>query len=86
MSCHATRLCSNRILIAAHLIGKGLTLADYSLIHVEMFKEVIPFDWSPYPNINKHYEPMRAVSHWAKTAPVSPEAMGRRPKAVHTVG
>ena len=69
-----------------HLIDKGVTLADYSLIHVEMFKEAIPFDWSPYPNINKYYERMRAVPHWAKTAPVSPEAMGRRPKIVHTVG
>ena len=69
-----------------HLIDKGVTLADYSLIHVEMFKEAIPFDWSPYPNINKYYERMRAVPHWVKTAPVSPEAMGRRPKTVHTVG
>jgi glutathione S-transferase len=69
-----------------HLVGESVTLADYSLIHAEMFKEAIPFDWSPYPNINKYYERMRAVSHWAKTAPGSPEAMGRRPKTVHTAG
>ena len=68
-----------------HLVGKSVTLADYSLIHAEMFKEAIPFDWSLYPNINAYYERMRSVSHWAKTVPVSPEAMGRRPKTVHTV-
>jgi len=69
-----------------HMVGDGVTLADYSLIHVEMFKEAIPFDWSPYPNINQYYERMRAVPHWAKTAPVSAEATGRRPKTVDEPG
>ena len=63
-----------------YLVGESITLADYSVTHVEMFKEAIPFDWSPYPNINKYYERMRTVPHWAKTAPASPEAMGRRPR------
>ena len=63
----------------AHVVGDSITLADYSLIHVEMFKEAISFDWSPYPNLNAYYERMRAVPHWAKTAPSSPEALGRRP-------
>ena len=64
-----------------YVVGDGITLADYSLIHVETFKEAVPFDWSPYPNVNAYYERMRAVPHWAKTAPSSPEAIGRRPKA-----
>ncbi|MEK7836111.1 MAG: glutathione binding-like protein, partial [Pseudomonadota bacterium] len=64
----------------SYLVGESITLADYSVTHVEMFKEAIPFDWSPYPNINKYYERMRTVPHWAKTAPASPEAMGRRPR------
>ena len=69
-----------------YLVGESITLADYSVMHVEMFKEAVPFDWSPYPNINKYYERMRAVPHWAKTAPISPEALGRRPQTVRAVG
>ena len=64
-----------------YLVGNDVTLADYSVIHVEAFKEGVPFDWSPFPNINAYYERMRAVPHWAKTAPSSPQAIGRRPKA-----
>ena len=64
-----------------YLVGDDVTLADYSVIHAEGFKEAIPFDWSPYPNINAYYERMRAVPHWAKTAPSSPQAIGRRPGA-----
>jgi glutathione S-transferase len=48
-----------------YLVGDDITLADYSVIHAEGFKEAIPFDWSPYPNINAYYERMRAVPHWA---------------------
>lgn len=64
----------------AYLVGNDITLADYSMIHIEMFKEAIPFDWAPYPNLNEYYQRMRAVPHWAKTAPANPEAIGRRPE------
>lgn len=65
----------------AYVAGEGVTLADYSLIHLEGFKEAVPFDWSPYPNLNAYYERMRRNEHWAKTAPPSREATGRRPAA-----
>lgn len=68
-----------------HVVGDSITLADYSLAHVEMFKEAIPFDWSPFPNLNKYYERMRAVAHWAKTAPGSPEQNGRRPQSAQAM-
>ena len=35
-----------------YLCGEDITLADYAMIHVEFFKESIPFDWSPYPHLN----------------------------------
>ena len=63
----------------AHIAGAGLTIADYSMIHLEGFKEAVPFDWSPYPNLNAYYERMRKNEHWAKTAAPSREAVGRRP-------
>lgn len=64
-----------------HMVGDGMTLADYSVAHIEMFKEAVPFDWSPYPNLNRYYERMRAAPHWASTAPATPQAIGRRPPA-----
>lgn len=64
-----------------YVVGKGITLADYSLINIEGFKELIPFDWSGYPRVNAYFERMRADRHWASTAPPSFEALGRRPTA-----
>jgi glutathione S-transferase len=64
-----------------HAVGDSITLADYSLVHLEQFKEALPFDWSPFPNLNAYYERMRAVPHWRETAPPSREAIGRRPAA-----
>ena len=64
-----------------YVVGKDITLADYSLINIEGFKELIPFDWSGYPRVNAYYERMRADRHWASTAPPSLEALGRRPNA-----
>lgn len=61
--------------------GDALTLADYAMIHVEGFKDMMPFDWTPYGNLNAYFDRMRKVEHWAKTAPASPDLMGRKPKA-----
>ncbi len=61
------------------LVGKDITLADYSVAHLEGFKDAVPFDWKPFANLNAYFERMRAVPHWAKTAPSSPQAVGRRP-------
>lgn len=62
-----------------YLVGSGITLADYSVIHLEGFKELVPFDWAPYATLNGYFARMRAVPHWAQTAPSSPQAVGRRP-------
>ncbi len=47
----------------SHVVGDNITLADYSMIAVESFKEAVPFDWSPYPNVNAYFERMRKVEH-----------------------
>lgn len=62
-----------------YVVGDGITLADYSIINIEGFKDMIPFDWSGYPRLNAYFERMRADPHWASTAPESPEALGRKP-------
>jgi glutathione S-transferase len=64
-----------------YVAGDALTIADYSIITAEAFKEMIPFDWSPYPNLNAYFDRVRAVEHWSRTAPPSMAAVGRRPMA-----
>ena len=64
-----------------YAVGDDVTLADYSLIHIEAFKEAIPFDWSPYPNVNAYYQRIAALPYWADTAPESPDTVGKRPAA-----
>jgi len=61
------------------MVGDSITLADYSIIHVEFFKEQVPFDWSPYPHLNRYFEQMRQSTHWARTAPKTPSEIGRVP-------
>ena len=61
-----------------YLVGDGITLADYAMVHIESLKDMTPFDWSPYPNINGYFDRMRAVEHLAYTA-ATPEEMGRVP-------
>ena len=62
-----------------YVSGDKPTLADYAMIHLELFKDAMPFDWAPYPNVNAYFDRMRKVDHWAKTAPARPELMGRKP-------
>ena len=62
-----------------YMVGETMTLADYAIIHVEFFKEMIPFDWSPFPHLNRYFETMRQSPHWAATAAASPEQIGRKP-------
>jgi len=61
----------------SYLVGDSITLADYSMLHVEFFKEAIPFDWTPYPNINEYFERLRQLPHWVETMPDSNESIGK---------
>lgn len=61
------------------MVGERLTLADYSVAHLEGFQPATPFDWARYPNIVAYYERMRTTPDWSSTAPSSPAAVGRRP-------
>jgi glutathione S-transferase len=62
-----------------HVVGDEVTLADYAVGHLEGFKDLVPFDWKPYPAINEYYERFADNPHWASTAPRDPQAIGRRP-------
>jgi glutathione S-transferase len=61
------------------LVGDGITLADYAVVHIEQFKEALPFDWAPFPAVNAYFDRMRKVPYWSATA-VAPEQMGHKPR------
>lgn len=64
-----------------YVAGDAITIADYSVIHLEKYQDAIAFDWSPYPHLNSYFDRMRKVEHWSKTAPANPADIGRRPQA-----
>jgi len=61
------------------MVADRITLADYSMIHVEFFKEQVPFDWSEFVHLNTYFERMRSLPQWASTAPKHPSEIGRVP-------
>lgn len=60
-----------------YVTGKFVTLADYAMIHVDFFKDSVPFDWTPFPNTNAYFDRMRQNPHWLATAPVDNDAIGK---------
>jgi len=68
---------NNHLQDRKYVVGDTITLADYSMIHVEFFKESIPFDWSPYPHLNAYFERMGQSQHWLATAPQTPDSIGK---------
>jgi glutathione S-transferase len=61
------------------MVGEAMTLADYAIIRTENYQTKIPFDWSPFPNLNAYFERMRRVEAWTRTAAPSYDAIGRKP-------
>jgi glutathione S-transferase len=64
-----------------YLVGEALTIADYSMIPFESYREAVPFDWSAYRNINAYFDRMRTDEHWVRTAPTALPAAGRTSRA-----
>lgn len=62
-----------------YMVGNDVTLADYSMVNIEGFKDGVNFDWTAYPNINAYFDRMRADPHWAASAPQDPSLVGRIP-------
>jgi len=65
----------------SHMVGEAITIADYSMIPFEAYRSAVPFDWSPYRNLNAYLDRMGQVEHWTRTAVRDPSSLGRRPKA-----
>ena len=52
------------------IVGDGITLADYSMIPLEGYRGKVPFDWTPYPNVNRYFDRVRQAGSWVRTAPL----------------
>jgi glutathione S-transferase len=65
----------------AYMAGDDITLADYSVITFESYRPKVPFDWSPYGNLNAHFDRMAQTRHWQRAAVKDTSNLGRRPRA-----
>jgi glutathione S-transferase len=65
----------------AYMVGDDITLADYSVVTFESYRSKVPFDWSPYGNINAHFDRMAQAEHWRRAAVKDASNLGRRPRA-----
>lgn len=54
------------------MVGEALTLADYSVATFESYRGRVPFDFAPYPAVNRNFDRVHADPHWARTAPPVP--------------
>ena len=52
-----------------HLVGDGVTIADYSMIAFESYRGLVPFDWAAYRNINAYFDAMRTQEPWVRATP-----------------
>jgi glutathione S-transferase len=48
------------------------------MIPFESYRPAVPFDWSPYSNINAYFDRVRKMEHWVRTAPASPASFDLR--------
>ncbi|HEV2677969.1 MAG TPA: glutathione S-transferase family protein [Aliidongia sp.] len=51
------------------LVGETVTLADYAMVKLEAYRDPVPFDWSPYRQVNGYFDRMRQLAPWAETEP-----------------
>src|SRR5262249_15540386 len=50
-----------------YLVDDHLTLADYSMVALEPYVNLVPFDFAPYLHIHSYFDRMRQSEYWART-------------------
>jgi glutathione S-transferase len=65
-----------------YLVGDGITIADYSMLPLESYREAVPFDWSPYRHVNAYFDRMRESEHWTRIMAGDSAAPGRKAGAI----
>lgn len=59
-----------------YLVGEGVTLADYSVVTLEGYRALVPFDWAPYTHLNAYLDRVSQLEPWmrSKRAPIAAAA------------
>jgi glutathione S-transferase len=52
-----------------YIVGRNITLADYSMLQFEGYRPLVPFDFSAYANLNAYFDHARTVDAWQRSAP-----------------
>jgi glutathione S-transferase len=52
-----------------YIVGDGLTIADYSMLALEAYRTLVPFDFDVYRNLNGYFDHVRTVDAWQRSAP-----------------
>lgn len=50
-----------------YLLGDQVTLADYSMVMLESYRSLIPFDWSPYAHLNDYLDRVSRLEAWVRS-------------------
>lgn len=59
------------------MVGDDVSLADYSMVCLEGYRDLTSFDWSPFPNVNRYFDEVREIDAWVKAAPPQAAAIER---------
>jgi glutathione S-transferase len=59
------------------VVGEEISLADYAMVCLERYRDATPFDWSPFPNINRYWDAIRETDAWIKAASPQPAPVER---------
>lgn len=50
-----------------YLVGEEVTLADYSMVPLESYRSLVPFDWSPYTHLNTYLDRVSHLEPWIRS-------------------
>lgn len=64
-----------------YLVGDELTIADYSVVAFEAYRERIPFDFSPFPGLTQYLDRVKNTKHWRATAGTNPSSSNKSAQA-----
>lgn len=53
------------------VVGETLTIADYSVATFGAYRDLIPFDFNPYPALNAYMDRVTGSEHWPAKARVA---------------
>lgn len=49
------------------LVGDAVTLADYSMVALESYRSLVPFDWSAYSHLNAYLDRVSKLEPWVRS-------------------